>query len=532
MTIRERLAAFELDDPSSGLSFTERLARENLWSLRYARRVIVEYKRFLELTIVAEHSCCPSDAVDQAWHQHMVYTRSYWDDLCPNVLQRPLHHGPTRGGQREQKRHHEMYAETLASYERIFGSPAPSDIWPAAEIRFQQSIQSVRVNRGEYWIIPKPNWLQMAGAGGFASLPVFFSALNPLDLPGKTFLAVYAVLVVIALILGLAIMFRAHRSSGIDTERGSSKSIEPDGWAATAMLTDGPRRALLAALTHLRSHNRVSMQGSQVVLEEPSNQWTTSTSTGTQSSEFHQEPLAPHKTISSVQDQQYVKQIIEALSLSSGGLTFAKLLSQTRHAANRLSVHLEDLGLIESPGQRLAKQTMCILPLALVMVLGMGKIFIGMEREKPVVFLVMMVGAAAVFAFLLASNYPRRTPAGNRLINDFRARFKNPDSWMHEPSPTPPTKLNEPSSSGQSETTAASQSAQPDLALLAAIHGMTMMNGLSLGINDPFYQTLGRQIHGANGSSTGGDVGPIDSGCGGDGGGGGCGSGCGGCGGD
>jgi hypothetical protein len=187
---------------------------------------------------------------------------------------------------------------------------------------------------------------------------------------------------------------------------------------------------------------------------------------------------------------------------------------------------------MESPGQRLAKQTMCILPLVLVMLLGLGKIFVGLEREKPVVFLVMMVGGSAVVAFLLASNYPRRTPAGNRLINNFRARFKNPDAWMHEPSVVPPAKLNEPGLSGHKEASVAYQSVQPDLALLAAIHGMTMMNGLSLGINDPFYQTLGRQIHGTNGSGTGGDVGPIDSGCGGDGGGGGCGSGCGGCGGD
>ena len=32
----------------------------------------------------------PSDEVDQAWHLHLVYTRSYWGEFCPNVLGKPL----------------------------------------------------------------------------------------------------------------------------------------------------------------------------------------------------------------------------------------------------------------------------------------------------------------------------------------------------------------------------------------------------------------------------------------------------------
>ena len=85
-TLWEEIADFELDQIESGLVFSERLARENGWTLPYARRAIREYKRFLYLAVTVEHVVCPSDAVDQVWHMHLTYTRSYWDELCGGIV--------------------------------------------------------------------------------------------------------------------------------------------------------------------------------------------------------------------------------------------------------------------------------------------------------------------------------------------------------------------------------------------------------------------------------------------------------------
>ncbi|MEM6796628.1 MAG: TIGR04222 domain-containing membrane protein, partial [Acidobacteriota bacterium] len=115
-----RLRDFPLDDAASSLPFTRRLARENLWSLGYALRVTKEYRRFLFLAMRAGHTVTPSEEVDQAWHLHRIYTRSDWDELCGEVLGRPLHHGPTRGGSEEQNRYHDLYSRTLESYEKWF----------------------------------------------------------------------------------------------------------------------------------------------------------------------------------------------------------------------------------------------------------------------------------------------------------------------------------------------------------------------------------------------------------------------------
>src|SRR5688572_22064054 len=100
--LMDRLQAYELDDIGARLSFSKRLARDNAWSETYALHVIEEYKRFAFLAVAAGHPVTPSDQVDQVWHMHLIYSRAYWEDFCPNVLQTPLHHGPTKGGQQER----------------------------------------------------------------------------------------------------------------------------------------------------------------------------------------------------------------------------------------------------------------------------------------------------------------------------------------------------------------------------------------------------------------------------------------------
>jgi hypothetical protein len=102
------IEALNLDDPAAQLTFTQRLARENGWTLNDARRVVNEYKKFLFLAACAGHPVTPSDAVDQAWHLHLVYTESYWTDHCREILGRPLHHGPTKGGRVERAKFYDL----------------------------------------------------------------------------------------------------------------------------------------------------------------------------------------------------------------------------------------------------------------------------------------------------------------------------------------------------------------------------------------------------------------------------------------
>jgi hypothetical protein len=144
------LSAFGFEDPAAERPFTDRLAEENEWSAEFTRRAVEEYRRFVYLAVTCKHSVVPPEAVDKVWHLHLLYTRSYWDELCRGVLGRPLHHDPSPGGDGTKAR--ESYKDTLKSYQAVFGAP-PGDIWQAA----QESCASGPVcsgrhpNCGETW---------------------------------------------------------------------------------------------------------------------------------------------------------------------------------------------------------------------------------------------------------------------------------------------------------------------------------------------------------------------------------------------
>lgn len=147
----QKLASFNLNDGNETFTFEMRLARENRWTPAFTLRVVEEYRRFLFLCFEAGHPCSPSDAVDQIWHLHLTYTRSYWERLCGEVLPGPLHHEPTKGGAAETEKFDDWYERTLDAYRRLFGCEPPIDIWPPTSIRFIKP----EPRTTELWTIPK-----------------------------------------------------------------------------------------------------------------------------------------------------------------------------------------------------------------------------------------------------------------------------------------------------------------------------------------------------------------------------------------
>lgn len=159
LSLWEKIRRFELDDASSSYSFSDRLARENSWPFDYAVEVILEYKKFIFLQCIATHPLTPSDQVDQVWHLHLLYTRSYWIEMCDGILQRQIHHGPTQGGLAERNKFQDWYAKTLQLYHTTFNMTPPMSIWPLPEKRFSD-IHFSRVNIKKNWVIEKPKFLQ------------------------------------------------------------------------------------------------------------------------------------------------------------------------------------------------------------------------------------------------------------------------------------------------------------------------------------------------------------------------------------
>ncbi len=149
------LSSYVVGPEDAELSFTGRLARENGWSEAHAARVFDEYRRFCFLAATSEEELTPSDAVDQAWHLHLTYTRDYWGRFCPDVLCLSLHHGPTAGGNTERSRFFDQYARTLFRYEQAFGASPPADIWPDAARRLIDDPRARRVHPRDGAVIPR-----------------------------------------------------------------------------------------------------------------------------------------------------------------------------------------------------------------------------------------------------------------------------------------------------------------------------------------------------------------------------------------
>ena len=214
------IETFDIDGGPAAFTFEARLARENGWTRQFAKSVITEYRRFLFLAATAGHPVTPSDEVDQAWHLHMTYTRSYWDRLCGEVLHKPLHHDPTRGGRDEGIKFEDWYARTKESYFRAFGHAPPTDVWPDAAERFGEAEHFARINTRRYCLVKKPrSWSKLGMmTGACAAVLAMAGCMATL---GKTDPQMVLTLILIVLVLAGFFIYLIKRGGGSGSGCGS-----------------------------------------------------------------------------------------------------------------------------------------------------------------------------------------------------------------------------------------------------------------------------------------------------------------------
>lgn len=130
-------------DQGKTRGFSSQLRQDYGWSRHYTQRAIEEYRRFLWIAATSGQEVTPSKVVDQIWHLHILHTRSYYDDLCRDMLGYVLHHNPGDGSAADE-RFPENYRATLALYEAAFGPP-PADIWPRPHVPARRAPSSNRL---------------------------------------------------------------------------------------------------------------------------------------------------------------------------------------------------------------------------------------------------------------------------------------------------------------------------------------------------------------------------------------------------
>ncbi len=101
-----------------------RISKEHDYSLSYATGALREAKRMLYLSIVAGEAVSPSELVDMAWHEMLMFTRFYQE--YATFIGGFIHHDPTPGAPDGGR----MYEHTKTLYEQKFGEKPDPKYWP------------------------------------------------------------------------------------------------------------------------------------------------------------------------------------------------------------------------------------------------------------------------------------------------------------------------------------------------------------------------------------------------------------------
>ena len=408
----KRIQAFALDRPDSQLSFSQRLAKDNGWSLGYTQRVIEEYKKFIFLAVAAGHPVTPSDQIDQVWHLHLTYTRLYWQEFCPKILQTTLHHEPTRGGSSEQLKFGSWYSKTLESYEQFFGHIPPIDIWPKPKDRFGRDLHFIRINTQQSWVLSKPNFTvsvkpQLRKIGIFTFL-VFLSLMitscqiisqipNPINFTGSEFLTFYIFLGVMGIALAAWLRFYLCLVSANTKQQPDLNTYE------IAFLAGGNHGLIMAAITSLVK------QGYVEVLKEKSPFGRT------------QSKLVVTGKIDAIADP-VEKAVAQDILATDGAIE--QVFQKSKVMKDSIRSRLEQLGLFLSDAQALKAQIYPSLIVVILLGIGLCKMAVGISRDKPVgLLLICIFGLLVLGARFFVK--PQRSRYGEIIFKDLTNRLQH-----------------------------------------------------------------------------------------------------------
>lgn len=124
----ETISMFSFDETIEEYGFETRLADENEWTHHVTKTAIIEYKKFIFLASVSNKMVSPSKIVDIVWHQHLIFSKSY-DKLC-QLAGKKIEHIPSTHNPLNQSEFRTAKENTTAMYESYFGKQDPH-FWDA-----------------------------------------------------------------------------------------------------------------------------------------------------------------------------------------------------------------------------------------------------------------------------------------------------------------------------------------------------------------------------------------------------------------
>ena len=429
----QRLAGHAWDDPQDARPFSARLRHTTGWSAAHIQRVLVEYRRFLYLAVRRRGRVCPSGAVDEAWHTHLLDTPRYFGAFCPQVLGTTLHHVPDRGsGTRDDAR---QYRATLRAYRWAFGEPPPADIWPAPAQRWAERRRHVDLH--SHWLLPRPGhagramgraacgiWQALTQVNARAVRPWAMALILPLvltlgctqgrisiqpDVSGAAFLKGYFWTLVALLAVGI---WRSARGRPSAQEPVRATRLNP---IDVAYLNGGALRAVVTALARQWQREAIAP-----IAESPD-----------RSAHY----VLPWRVVGAPDAAQPLHPAADTSALERATLqalgerrTPAALLAALQAPLDELHARLHAQGWLTSPTrtqrQRSEGDRLYSALWGVALLWGGLRVAYGLQHGYPVSLLVVLLIVATLLALLMHHLLPhRRSREGHAVLRQARRRL-------------------------------------------------------------------------------------------------------------
>jgi len=135
-----RLEGYSFHERPLSHSLVDRLHEETGHSVDVCYILVEEYRRFMYLVGSTGETLAPSPIVDVVWQLHVADAKAYFEDFCPRVIGRTIHHPDDYPPFEDDP----AYLRTLEYYAGEFGRPQVQ-FWPDPDLA------SVRISKVLFW---------------------------------------------------------------------------------------------------------------------------------------------------------------------------------------------------------------------------------------------------------------------------------------------------------------------------------------------------------------------------------------------
>lgn len=197
---------FSFEKNSDEYGFTTRLATEQSWTIAFTEAAILEYKKFMYLVAVGQKMLSPSVIVDEVWHLHLLFSKSYKKFTA--LLGKEIEHTPSLHNERESSIYAQAFAETKTAYQAEFGE-MPTLFWARKDMISALDLPQSRYSLPTFVLLLLPSVAIFFLVSAQWWIDLFYSWHNPRFLAQYILMGLF--LIACTILLGEALFFDYFR---------------------------------------------------------------------------------------------------------------------------------------------------------------------------------------------------------------------------------------------------------------------------------------------------------------------------------